>query len=62
MNCPNCGQANRTGANFCRFCGTHFALACPMCRAILPEDSAFCDNCGHRLAEAAAPAAPGRPR
>jgi len=60
MDCSNCGRANRAGANFCRFCGTHFALACPMCRTVLAEDSAFCDNCGFQLSQA--PAAEAQPR
>src|SRR5688572_29426585 len=56
MPCPNCGQDNRAQANYCRFCGAHFALACPRCRAVLLDDSAFCDNCGLTL-NAAAPSA-----
>jgi class 3 adenylate cyclase/predicted ATPase len=51
MNCPTCGRENRRGANYCRFCGAHFALACSHCRTVLPEDAEFCDNCGRRVAE-----------
>src|SRR5579859_1171880 len=53
MDCPNCGRPNREQANYCRFCGTHFALACPRCRAVLLPDSAYCDNCGLPLSPAA---------
>lgn len=52
MDCPNCGRANRPQANFCRYCGTHFALACPRCRAVLPDNSVFCDQCGQQLGQA----------
>ena len=55
MQCPNCGQANRERANYCRFCGAHFALECPRCRAVLLPDSRFCDVCGF---EVSAPTAP----
>ncbi len=61
MDCPNCGRANRAGANFCRFCGTHFAAACPMCRTVLLEDSAFCDNCGFQLSQSPPTVALPRP-
>ena len=54
MECPHCGQPNRAQANYCRFCGTHFAVDCPRCRAVLLSDSAFCDNCGYQLEAAAA--------
>jgi class 3 adenylate cyclase/tetratricopeptide (TPR) repeat protein len=54
MDCPNCSRANRDGANYCRYCGTHFALACPRCRAVLLPDSLYCDNCGLALERAAA--------
>src|SRR5688572_18929975 len=49
MICPTCGRENRDKANFCRYCGTHFALACPRCRTVLVEDSIFCDNCGLQI-------------
>jgi len=31
MDCPHCGRTNRDRANFCRYCGAHFVLACPRC-------------------------------
>ena len=58
MDCPNCARANREQANYCRFCGAHFNLGCPRCRAVLVADSAFCDHCGYRLSALSASAAP----
>jgi class 3 adenylate cyclase/predicted RNA-binding Zn-ribbon protein involved in translation (DUF1610 family) len=57
MDCPYWGRANRAGANFCRFCGTHFVMACPRCRTVLMDDSAFCDNCGFQLQAPTSPPA-----
>jgi class 3 adenylate cyclase len=58
VNCPTCGQPNRDRANYCRFCGAHFARHCPRCRAVLPDDSRFCDQCGLALGPAPATAVP----
>ena len=50
MNCSQCGNDNRTGAKFCRTCGTKFALACSSCGTVNEPGAAYCDNCGSPIA------------
>jgi class 3 adenylate cyclase/predicted ATPase len=54
MLCPSCGAENRSGARFCRGCGTALALACPSCGAAAEPEQSFCDECGSALGAAAA--------
>ena len=49
MECPNCQFNNRSGAKFCKKCGTKFELLCPHCGHTTDPDSEFCDECGHDL-------------
>jgi len=56
MNCPNCDIENRSGARFCRSCGTPLAHRCPECGAPVDEEQQFCDSCGTSLAAPAEPA------
>jgi len=56
MNCPNCDIENRSGARFCRACGTPLAHRCPECGAPVDEEQQFCDSCGTSLAAPAEPA------
>jgi class 3 adenylate cyclase/tetratricopeptide (TPR) repeat protein len=56
-------MVNRTGANFCKQCGSLLVGNCPRCRFDLPQGANYCDNCGLRLVESAGgnwwPPAPG---
>ena len=54
MNCPNCGEAATSGANFCVRCGSRLPAGCPNCGEVNPEGSRFCRVCGAALAGAAA--------
>lgn len=49
MDCSNCQTQNRTGANFCKNCGSLLIQSCPRCKSNLPPEANFCDNCGLRL-------------
>lgn len=62
MKCMNCGQ-EFTG-NFCPNCGTPAPKKefCPQCGNERPAGARFCARCGHRFAEAAAPAAQTPPQ
>jgi class 3 adenylate cyclase/tetratricopeptide (TPR) repeat protein len=62
MLCPSCGTENRSGARFCRGCGTALSLACPSCGAGAEPGQAFCDECGAALGGSAPPTAPVEPR
>jgi class 3 adenylate cyclase/tetratricopeptide (TPR) repeat protein len=63
MLCPSCGAENRSGARFCRECGTALALACPSCGAAAEPGQSFCDECGTPLETATTrAAAPVEPR
>src|SRR5262245_51251643 len=46
MDCLHCHATNRTGAHFCRRCGTLLGGHCPRCRQERSADADFCDNCG----------------
>src|SRR5687767_8075470 len=55
MTCGACGAENRTGAKFCRECGTVLARMCPNGHALDPDDR-FCDVCGAPAGEGVAAA------
>ena len=59
MNCPRCGNDNRTGAKFCRACGTKLALACSSCGTVNEPGATYCDNCGSSLSSASQPPVSG---
>jgi len=65
MLCPRCQTQNRSGAQFCRQCGTRLESVCPTCNAPVEPGSRFCDACGADLtagaAAAPAPAPPAAP-
>jgi len=65
MLCPRCQTQNRSGAQFCRQCGTRLESVCPTCNAPVEPGSRFCDACGADLtagaAAAPAPATPAPP-
>ena len=55
--CPSCGELNRSGSLYCRFCGWSLAqgvsaappledLTCPRCDAANERGAAFCYACG----------------
>ncbi len=67
--CPECGQLNPVGANFCFKCGTDIEVArpaapikCSQCGAENPAEATFCAQCGAKIEvvaeEAAQPAMP----
>ena len=58
MTCAACGTENRSGARFCRSCGTGLASACPQCGAPAEAGQTFCDECGARLEAAPSTASP----
>ncbi len=49
MNCPQCGNDNRSSAKFCRTCGTKLALVCSSCGTVNEPSAVYCDNCGDVL-------------
>lgn len=49
INCPNCGEAAGSGANYCVRCGSRLPMGCPNCGATNPADSRFCRACGAGL-------------
>jgi class 3 adenylate cyclase/tetratricopeptide (TPR) repeat protein len=51
--CSNCETDNRARAQFCKRCGVWLGAACPHCRAEVPPDSHFCDQCGRRFSDSA---------
>jgi len=56
MLCPRCQTQNRSGAQFCRQCGTRLESVCPTCNAPVEPGSRFCDACGADLTAGAAAA------
>lgn len=54
--CPKCGTDNNSHAKRCVSCGTQLGAGtsggqtCPACNAPLVPGSAFCGNCGQRIA------------
>jgi len=65
MKCPNCGHANREGAEFCGTCGQPLRseLVCPDCGHTNPPGNSFCDKCGQALVkEVPPPAKPTAPQ
>ena len=65
MQCPRCRAENRTGAQFCRVCGTRLEAVCPACGLRVEPASRFCDACGSPLDTAATSGAaptPAAPR
>ncbi|MDQ3218119.1 MAG: AAA family ATPase [Actinomycetota bacterium] len=56
MFCDSCGAENRSGAKFCRKCGSTLALACPSCGSPYESGDAFCADCGKALGGRPAPA------
>ncbi|HEY7868514.1 MAG TPA: AAA family ATPase, partial [Methylomirabilota bacterium] len=58
MVCPQCQQANPSGAKFCSSCGGRLAVTCPACGHANIPGSRFCNDCGAVLDSAASPQAP----
>src|SRR5713101_5796011 len=58
MRCPGCQADNPPQNHFCDQCGAALEAACPACGVALRSGARFCGACGHRVGEAAAPAAP----
>jgi len=61
--CVKCGNLNKPGAKFCKFCGENIASAldhgpaCQTCAAPLPPAAKFCKQCGSANPSTAVPAA-----
>jgi class 3 adenylate cyclase len=49
MNCPQCGSACPSDANFCGRCGIRLTVACGLCRALNAASNRFCKSCGQSL-------------
>ena len=53
--CPNCGNLNPEGVNFCQECGTKLGapakLICQGCGTENPPGTRFCGSCGARLGD-----------
>lgn len=47
--CPECGESNEAGSNFCKKCGKQLVKKCPDCGNIVGSGSGFCSNCGKKL-------------
>lgn len=47
--CPECGESNTAGSNFCKKCGKKLLSKCPKCGTSVEEGSGFCSNCGEKL-------------
>ena len=47
--CPECGESNTAGSNFCKKCGKKLLSKCPKCGTSVEEGSGFCPNCGEKL-------------
>jgi len=61
--CAKCGNDNRPGVKFCKFCGEGLTtpvapLACVTCDAPLQAGAKFCKQCGTSVAADIAPPAP----
>jgi uncharacterized OB-fold protein len=58
--CPDCGEVNPEGTNFCQNCGSRLGVkkpsgnVCKSCGAVNGPDTRFCGECGAKL-EASAP-------
>lgn len=44
--CPNCGFNNDRPARHCGQCGASLVKTCPVCKAEMRSDLAFCPACG----------------
>jgi hypothetical protein len=51
--CPACGTAVDSRANYCPRCRHNFHPTCPQCRAAVRPGDGFCGNCGTELGRAA---------
>lgn len=54
--CPNCGNRNPQGTNFCQECGTKLAAPisagkrfCPNCGTVVALENYFCGSCGTKM-------------
>jgi hypothetical protein len=47
--CLLCGITARTGAKFCRNCGSEISTLCSQCGSTLPSDIKFCPQCGQKI-------------
>lgn len=54
MQCPQCQQANRDGAQFCDQCGARLVHICPHCGYEGSPRATFCEECATPLAGYAA--------
>lgn len=49
MDCRSCGVVNAPGRRYCRECGAHLGLACPVCHFFNAVEDKHCGGCGRRL-------------
>jgi class 3 adenylate cyclase/tetratricopeptide (TPR) repeat protein len=49
MNCPQCGSAYQSDANFCGRCGARLTVVCGLCRTLNEAGHRFCKSCGQSL-------------
>src|ERR1700694_2629545 len=49
MDCPQCGNANPEGHNYCGACGGPLPRSCTACGSQSAPGSKFCGNCGAAL-------------
>jgi class 3 adenylate cyclase/predicted ATPase len=49
MLCPACHSECRSGAKYCKVCGTPLTVSCPACGARHEEGQRFCEECGAAL-------------
>jgi len=47
--CLLCGITARTGAKFCRNCGSEISTLCSQCGSTLPSNIKFCPQCGQKI-------------
>ena len=55
MDCPQCGNANPEGHNYCGACGGPLPRSCTACGSQSAPGSKFCGNCGAALTGSARP-------